>query len=277
MCFGVRDAVEKAMSQANPVSITIWGELVRNEDVLAGLRARGFAMRGETERAALPDTAAVLITAHGVSDRERARLLAAGKRLVDTTCPLVRRVHEAARRLQADGCHVVVVGRHGHVEVEGITGDLTSFDVVADPSEVRTWPSERIGVVCQSTVMAETARAVVAEIERQNPRARVRVVDTICDPTKQRVLALEDILPRVDAVVVVGGRNSNNTRQLVALCERNGKRACHVQCAADLDPAWFAGCETVGLTAGTSTPDWTIHEVCHRLWSLPETAATAKE
>src|SRR5207302_10107064 len=119
--------------------------------VLTRLEARGFRMVGEKARTELPLTDTVLITAHGVSQVERQRLQAAGKRLVDTTCPLVTRAHQAAQKLQADGYHVLVIGRRGHVEVQGIIEDLRSFDVLQSPDEVRAYPHAKLGIMCQTT------------------------------------------------------------------------------------------------------------------------------
>lgn len=271
MCFGVRDAVDLAMRRDDAPEITIWGELVHNEFVLDELDAKSYAITPESARKGLPATDKVLITAHGISDKERRRLTAAGKTLIDTTCPLVRRVHGAARELERDGCLVIVIGRPGHVEVRGIVGDLRRYRVVAGCQDVKRWRSRKIGVVCQSTVMAAYAREIVACIEKRNPRASVRFLDTICDPTKQRILALEALIPRADAVVVVGGKNSNNTRQLVQLAMERGARVLHVQGPEDLAAEWFAGCDVVGLTAGTSTLDWTIARVHHALTSIPST------
>ncbi len=141
-------------------------------------RRRGFAMSDEAQRAQVPATPLVLITAHGVSERERARLAEAGKKLVDTTCPLVIRAHEAAQRLRRDGRFVIVVGRRGHVEVEGIVGDLDpgEFSVVESAEEVVTYPSERLGIVCQTTaaarLVATVRSAVAAPIPTRTSRSR---------------------------------------------------------------------------------------------------------
>src|SRR5918998_2324024 len=150
MCFGVRDALKIIGSIGEPGEVTIHGELVHNEVVLTGLRERGFAMADESERRTLPETSTVLITAHGISDRERARLSAGGKRLVDTTCPLVTRAHQAAMTLQAEGYHVLVVGRPGHVEVQGIVEDLESYTLLPGPESVIEFPHARLGVMCQT-------------------------------------------------------------------------------------------------------------------------------
>lgn len=263
MCFGVRDALQLALAEPRPGDTTIHGELVHNEEVLARLRARGFPMETEDRRGrnGLPATGRVLITAHGISGRERRRLEAAGRQLVDTTCPLVVRVHDAARELAASGHFVLVIGRKGHVEVQGITGDLEDFDVLDRVEAVKRYPHDRIGVVCQSTFQVDAAQEILAAIGALNPGAEVRFVDTICEPTKQRVRAVRELAQRVLVVVVVGGRNSNNTRQLVETCESLGCRAHHVQGPGDLQLHWFRGVRVVGLTAGTSTLPETIDGV----------------
>ncbi len=261
MCFGVRDALAVLDSIDDPGSVTIHGDLVHNEAVLHQLDARGFARRSEADREALPATPVVLITAHGVSDSERARLESAGKRLIDTTCPLVTRAHQAALVLRDLGYFVLVIGKPGHVEVLGLTGDLDRFEVVASADHVRTYEADRLGIVCQTTATQATVKTVVEAIERANPHAEVRFVDTVCRPTKDHQRALDRLLERVDAVVVVGGKTSNNTKELVATCRARGVPTVHVQGPGDLDPDWFDGFETIGLTAGTSTLDSTIDAV----------------
>jgi 4-hydroxy-3-methylbut-2-enyl diphosphate reductase len=241
--------------------VTVYGELVHNAAVNQELISRGSKVVPEAERHELPATEQVLITAHGISDRRRAWLQAAGKRLIDGTCPLVHRVHLAAQKLAAEGYFVVVIGRPGHVEVQGIVEDIEHFAVVQAPGEVALFPSQRIGVVCQSTTPPRTAEQIHRAIVRHNPHAEVRFVDTVCQPTRDRQQAVVELLARVPAIVIVGGRNSNNTRELVALARERGVRAYHVEQADELRPEWFAGLEVVGLTAGTSTLDATIDEV----------------
>jgi len=255
MCFGVRDALKVIADIEQPAAVTIHGELVHNEAVLTQLGAGGFRMVEEADRHRLPETDSVLITAHGVSTRERRRLEEAGKTLVDTTCPLVSRAHDAARKLRDAGYHVLVIGKPGHVEVQGVIEDLNSYAVIQSPADVRRYPFGRLGIMCQTTATARQVQEVRQAVADLNPEAEIRFVDTVCQPTKAHQQALEELLDQVEAVVVVGGKNSNNTRQLAARCRERGAPAFHVQSAADLRPEWFAGLETVGLTAGTSTLD----------------------
>jgi 4-hydroxy-3-methylbut-2-enyl diphosphate reductase len=268
MCFGVRDALQILDKVREPERVTIHGELVHNETVLTQLGVRGFQMINESQRRPLPLTDTVLITAHGVSKRERQRLQAAGKQLLDTTCPLVKRAHDAAQKLKDQGRHVLVIGRRGHVEVQGVVEDLDSYDVIQSACEVREYPHARLGIMCQTTSPAWLVQQVRDAVAQHNPYADIRFVDTVCHPTKDHQKALENLLDQVEVVVVVGGRNSNNTRELVARCQQRGLPAYHIQSAADLDAQWFTGLETVGLTAGTSTLDKTIDEVYQRLLEL---------
>ena len=260
MCFGVRDALAALARVDDPSAVTIHGELVHNPVVLDWLQRRGFPQSPAHARA-VPATPFVMVTAHGISERERQRLQQAGKQLLDTTCPLVKKAHAAAQQLQQDGRRVVVLGKPGHVEVRGLVEDLREPLVVADLTDVATWPDPRLGVVAQTTTPVDLVERLLAAIRVANPHADVAFVDTVCAPTKARIDALERLLPQVDALVVVGGRDSNNTRQLVARGEAAGVRTCHVTHVRELDVAWFAGAAVVGLTAGTSTLPRTIDEV----------------
>ena len=275
MCFGVRDALAALDDIDRPDAVTIHGELVHNEKVLDHLHERGFHMVAEQRRINLPVTDTVLITAHGVSRKERRRLQQAGKRLIDTTCPLVTRAHDAAQKLQRDGYHVLVIGKPGHVEVQGVIEDLLSFDILQTSDDVRTYPHSKLGIMCQTTTPVDVAQRIRRAVEEQNSHATVRFVDTICHPTKDHQKALEKLLGEVQAVVVVGGRNSNNTRQLARRCEERGVPAFHVQDADDLRPEWFDGIDVVGLTAGTSTLEETIRRVHQALLALPADLAAA--
>lgn len=270
MCFGVRDALQITDQVSDPTRVTIHGELVHNPRVIHQLDVAGFVQASEIARETVPETPVVLITAHGVSDRERQRLNSMGKELIDTTCPLVRRAHDAAMQLAAEGRHVLLIGKPGHVEVQGFVEDLDSYDVVPDINAVKKYDSSFLGIVCQTTMPSSLLEDVRGEIERKNSQADIKFVDTVCHPTKRRQEAMLDLVKRVDAVVVVGGKNSNNTRRLAELCDQHEVPAFHVTCAEELDADWFAGFDVIGLTAGTSTLDSTIQAVRDQLESLKQ-------
>ena len=267
MCFGVRDALSAMRQVEDPSQVTIHGELVHNGMVLQQLAQLGFHQSDERHRS-VPATPTVLITAHGVSTRERQRLRGAGKRLIHTTCPLVHKAHDAAQLLMREGRRVVVIGRPDHVEVRGIVEDLRDAVVLASAFEVTTYPDAALGVVCQTTTPSEQVDAIMLLIRKKNPHADIRLIDTVCNPTKARGAALAALLPEIDALVVVGGRDSNNTRQLVQRGERYGVATLHVEHAGELDEQWLQGRDVVGLTAGTSTLPETIDAVHQRLLRL---------
>jgi 4-hydroxy-3-methylbut-2-en-1-yl diphosphate reductase len=259
MCFGVRDAIAMVKQEAERRPVTVLGELVHNEVVLRDLRSNGiqFATTPSDAR-----TETVLITAHGTSDRTRVQLKHDGFNVLESTCPLVHFAHRALQQLVRQGFHPVVVGKRDHVEVRGLTGDLDDYDVVLTPDDVeRMQPRPRFGVVSQTTQPIERVRELVQLIRSRFPDSEVRFRDTVCQPTKQRQTAAIELARQSDVVVVIGGTNSNNTRELVATCSRFCARVRHVQTARDLRPEWFTAADTVGITAGTSTPDSTIAEV----------------
>ncbi len=268
MCFGVRDAVDLARRLEAPHDVTIHGDLVHNEEVLAELARRGFHLTPEKLRNGPPPTPRVLVTAHGLSALETDHLRQAGKQIVDATCPLVRRVHRAAQALERQGYFVVVIGKQSHVEVRGIVGDLHDYAVIDDPAEALPWPAERIGVVCQTTTPPAVARQVRQAIEAANPGKAIRFIDTVCRPTRDRQEAVERLLDEVDALVVVGGRHSHNTKRLGEMAAARGLPWVQVQTAGDLDADWCRSFAVLGLTAGTSTPDETVAAVREALRGL---------
>jgi 4-hydroxy-3-methylbut-2-en-1-yl diphosphate reductase len=266
MCFGVRDAIALAVREAARQPLTVLGELVHNEAVLEDLRARGVRFCCDVDQV---DTPSVMITAHGASERRLAAACARGLRVLDATCFLVRTAHAAVATLVSEGFHPVVVGRRDHVEVRGMTEDLEEFDVVLKDDDIlRLKPRRRFGVVAQTTQPAERVQRLTSLLRRRFPDADVRVADTVCAPTRQRQQAALELALRSDVVIVVGGAQSNNTHELAATCRAHCPRVFHVQTADGLRAEWLEGARTVGITAGTSTPDEVINRVEARLREL---------
>lgn len=266
MCFGVRDAIAYATAEAARQPLTILGDLVHNDTVLADLRARGIAIAPHHPDAATPT---VMVTAHGASDTAIAAARARGHHVLEATCPLVRVAHRAVQALVRDGFHPIIIGQRGHVEVRGLTEDLPACDIVLTEADIAALPERpRLGIAAQTTQPIARVRELVALIRARFPQSEVRFVDTVCQPTKQRQAAAEELARRCDTIVVIGGAQSNNTRELVATCARFCPHVHHVQGPDDLRPEWFADAETVGLTAGTSTPDATIDAVEQALWRM---------
>jgi 4-hydroxy-3-methylbut-2-en-1-yl diphosphate reductase len=263
MCFGVRDAIALAFEHAEARPLTILGDLVHNATVSAALQAQGIAIAREVGDVR---TQTVMVTAHGASVRRMEATRARGLEVVEATCPLVQVAHRAVAALVRDGYHPVIIGQRGHVEVRGLTEDLDAFDVVSDEVDVQKLGSHpRIGIASQTTQSIERVRHLVALVRRRFPRSEVRFLDTVCQPTKQRQQAAHDLARQSDIVVVVGGADSNNTRELVKTCGRYCPDVYHVQTEADLQSGWFHEAETVGITAGTSTPDHVVDRVEQRI------------
>lgn len=259
MCFGVRDAIAMALKQAESEPLTILGDLVHNDTVLADLEARGITLEQRADRVR---TRTVMVTAHGASERTLRRTRALGLNVMEATCPLVHVAHQAVAKLVRDGFHPVIIGRRDHVEVRGLTEDLGEFDIILgeeDVLQLRKRP--RFGIAAQTTQPIDKVRHLVGLIRRRFPDSEVRFVDTVCRPTKQRQHAAVELAQQCDVIVVIGGANSNNTRELVQTCGRHCSQVHHIQTTTDLDPAWFVGAATMGLTAGTSTPDAVIDAV----------------
>jgi len=262
ICFGVRDAIAQAQSLAREAPLTVLGELVHNPIVREKLRAQGVQEQSSADAV----TRRVMITAHGTSDKQREALNKRGLDVADGTCPLVRYAHDELKRLVRAGYFPVVIGLSDHVEVRGLVGDFADACVINEVADIsKLPPRHRYGVISQTTQPIDRVRALVAEIARAYPRAEIRFADTVCKPTKDRQLALKKLIEAVEVIVVVGGRQSNNTRQLVETCRAAGKRALHIERPDELQPEWFRGIAVVGLTGGTSTLPETVEAVRLRL------------
>jgi 4-hydroxy-3-methylbut-2-enyl diphosphate reductase len=263
MCFGVRDAIALARKEAARQPVTILGELVHNPTVLDRLKASGIAFADE---AGAVRTGTAIITAHGASDAAIARARARVSNVIEATCPLVHVAHRAVRQLVSDGFHPVIIGKRGHVEVRGLTEDLEDFDIVLSEADVEALRARtKFGIAAQTTQPIERVRHLSGLIRQRFPGSEVKFVDTVCQPTKLRQNAAADLARRVEVVVVVGGAHSNNTRELAETCRKFCERVHQIEKADDLRTEWFESCETVGLTAGTSTPDDVIAGIEERL------------
>jgi (E)-4-hydroxy-3-methyl-but-2-enyl pyrophosphate reductase len=280
-CIGVRQADERVRAFAAAGGRgRILGQVVHNERVVEDLTRLGVAT---VERLDQVEGGAVVFSAHGVPPSFHRIARERGLEILDTTCPFVYAIHEEAARARRDGWHLVFVGDPCHREVIGYTHDLdpADYDVVdtveaAEELDFARHP--RMRIFYQTTLDAGQYEDVARAIEARAGEARR--ADTICYATKEnqdaaRALARD---PEVDAMVVVGGRHSANTRHLWEIC-RELKPSLLLHALDDLRPEWFARCSTVGLTAGASTPDVMIDEVESALLALgggagrPEAAA----
>src|SRR2546427_8136316 len=259
MCFGVRDAIALALKQSEYGPITILGDLVHNETVLAELRDRGVQVENDAQNVM---TRTVMVTAHGTSVRRMNAARELGLNVLSAACPLVQVAHRAVKQLAREGFHPVIIGMRDHVEVRGLTEDLDEFDVVLNEDDVlRLRPRPRLGIAAQTTQPLEKVHYLASLIRETFPDSEVRFVDTVCQPTKDRQIAAIKMAQHCDIVIVIGGTQSNNTRELVQTCSRFCQHVHHIQTAADLCEEWFRADDSVGITAGTSTPDQVVAEV----------------
>lgn len=268
-CYGVQRALDLAAEAAERESdgVVTFGPLIHNPTVVADLAARGAQAVDALEDAA---GKVVVIRSHGALPADRRALEARAKAVVDATCPHVARAQMAAAELARRGCHVLVVGEAGHPEVESLVAYAqeagAAVDVVADAACLPERLADPVGVVVQTTQMREGLDAVVAALEDCGLSPEVK--NTICSATRQRQRAASELASQVDAMVVIGGRNSSNTTRLAEICAARCPRTFHVESAGELDPTALAGCAAVGVTAGASTPEDQIAAVEARLRAL---------
>lgn len=260
-CYGVQRALDMACEVIDTCAcVHTLGPLIHNPKVVADLEARGARVAASPEDV---DKGTVVIRSHGVTPQVRARLLERGLDVVDATCPHVARAQKAAADLAKDGCRVIVLGEADHPEVEGLCACAEAaggkVDVVGCPADIPSGLYDPIGVVAQTTQMRENLDAVVEALREQGLNPRVE--KTICFATRQRQDAAADLASRVDAMVVIGGRNSSNTTRLAEICMQACPRAYHIESCDELAKTWFEGCAIVGVTAGASTPDDQISAV----------------
>jgi len=253
ICYGVERALKLAAeAAATGRTVHTLGPLIHNPQAVEALRARGVAVAGCLDEA---DDGILVIRSHGVDPAIIEAASEKGLDVVDATCPFVSSAQQAAAKLKADGYTVVIVGEADHPEVEGIVahtgGDALVVEEVSDIPE--RLPSKRVGIVVQTTQSLERLNEVVAALL---PRvSELKVHNTICSATGKNQRSAEELARSVDAMVVVGGHNSGNTSRLAEICRTVNGRVHLVETADELDPAWFEGVRTVGVTAGASTPD----------------------
>ena len=267
-CYGVQRALDLAQEAAQTAerAYTL-GPPIHNPLVVADLQKQGVFVAETLDEV---EGGTVIIRSHGVTPEVRDEVNASGFDVVDATCPHVDRAQRAAAELAAQGCRVIVVGEPGHPEVEGLRAyakrEGAKVDVVASPDEVPQDLRDPIGIVVQTTQRRENLDAVVEAVRAQGIDPVVK--RTICSATRQRQDAAAELAAQVDAMVVIGGRNSSNTTRLAEICAARCDRSFHIESAEEIEPAWFEGCSTVGVSAGASTPEAQIDDVIRALESL---------
>lgn len=276
-CFGVRRAVEMmedaVRDRGELVSL---GSVVHNAQVVDKLRSEGLEVISDVSQAGGKPVA---ISAHGVGPEVIANLEANGIEVLDTTCPIVTRSQQWARRLSEEGFAVVIFGDPNHKEVRGVQGWAQGrILVVGSEDEVGPLPQgfpSRVGVLSQTTETEGRFASFVKKLLEVNLDriSELRVLNTLCHATTAQQAATMHLAGQVSLMLVVGGRDSANTRHLAVVARECGVETYHIETADEIEASWLAGHEKVGVTAGASTPDFVIDEVVERLEELSAAVA----
>ena len=269
VCYGVERALgmaEKAAGEARKPVNTL-GPLIHNPLVVNDLESIGV---GTASSVSEVGEGTLIIRAHGVVPSVVEDARTRGLDVLDATCPYVKKVHNAAERLVREGYQLIVVGESGHPEVEGIMGHAgDDAHVVSVPGDLDAIDlSRKVGVVVQTTQTPGALADVVAELSKRT--MDLRVINTICSATQERQDSAAELARRVDAMIVVGGKNSGNTRRLAEICTAACPKTHHIEDASEIEAAWFDGASHIGVTAGASTPASHIERALVRMRSLLE-------
>ena len=268
-CFGVRRAiqvVERAAEEHGPIDSL--GSVVHNPQVVDRLGAKSIQVVKGLEEAR---NGTIAITAHGAGPQVMEETAARGLRLVDATCPIVRKSQKVVQRLQEAGFQVIIYGDEAHPEVRGVLAWSDGSGLaMQDPEVPLDIRRHKVALLAQTTKSEQSFAAFVARfVGRHIGRINeLRVINTTCPETDERYHAAHELAAESDLLIVVGGRNSANTRKLAETCAASGVETHHIGTAPEIDPAWLAGKKAVGVTAGASTPDESIDAVVQRLREL---------
>lgn len=276
-CFGVRRAIKAVEESAGRYGrIDSLGSVVHNPVVVERLREKGVWVVSGLEEV---EAETVAVTAHGRGPEITTQAAKRGLRLIDATCPIVRKSQKAAQKLCAAGFQVIIYGEEEHPEVRGVLAWTKGKGVaILDPEAEVEIPRRKVALLAQTTKSEESfadfvSRFVAHNIGRIN---ELRIINTTCPETDERYHAALELAAQCDLLIVVGGRNSANTRKLAQTCASTGVETYHIETAAEIDPAWLVGKRCAGVTAGASTPDESIDEVVARLRELDRGMRAAK-
>lgn len=263
-CFGVRRALQLAEQATNGAApVYCLGPPIHNRQVVAKLEARGLQVVEDIEDVRPGATA--LVRAHGAGPRVYRIAAERGITLIDATCPFVRRVQEAARRLADEEYQVLVLGERDHPEARAIVehagGRATIIESADEVDRIEL--ARRVAIVCQTTQRLENLHALVERI--LDGTSELHVINTICDATSKRQEASLEVAGEVDLMIVIGGYHSANTNRLAQICRAAGTATEHIETAEELRPEWLEGVRRVGITAGASTPTEAMDAVRRRI------------
>lgn len=256
--------VEKAAKEAdNGEKVYTYGPLIHNHQVLEDLARKGVGQINAPDEI---DKGTVVIRAHGIELETFKELERGGLKIVDGTCPRVLRSMRTVRQYSQEGWHIILYGDASHGEIRAVGAYASDLTIVENPEQARRVEvPDKTLVIAQTTVSLSGYREVCKILQEKNPN--IEIVKSICPATKERQQALKRLAKEVEAVVVIGGKHSSNTKRLYELAVESGKPAWHIEVAEDL-PAAIRNFQKIGVTAGASTPDWIIEQVEERIKTM---------
>jgi len=274
-CAGVEravDAVERAL-QVHGAPVYVRKQIVHNAHVVRDLESKGAVF--VDEETDVPSSAVVVLSAHGVAPDVYANAGARGLTVLDATCPLVTKVHLEARRFAAEGRTIVLIGHAGHEEVAGTTGQAPELTIlVQDVEHARTVEvpdASRLSYLTQTTLSVDETNEIIGVLRERFPAIEGPPREDICYATQNRQDAQQAVARRSDVVLVIGSRNSSNSNRLAEVARELGTPAHLVDDETEVDPAWVASADVVGLTSGASAPEWLVERMLAWLASLGAT------
>lgn len=271
-CFGVKRAMDLVYQEMqNGQHVYTFGPIIHNEEVVADLNKKGVQVVETPEELKSLPAGTIIIRSHGVSEEVQRELSSYGHKLIDATCPYVKKIHRAVRQKSEEGYHIIIVGNRAHPEVQGIIGwcksapdasDSAGYTVIENEEEAESFPNsghQKICIVSQTTFNYKKFQDLVEIISKK--RYDIFVLNTICNATEERQTESLQLAKQSDAMVVIGGKHSSNTRKLYEICKNECENTYYIQKLDDLDLNLFKSYRNVGITAGASTPNNIIKEV----------------
>ncbi len=271
-CAGVERAieiVEQALERFGP-PIYVRHEIVHNPHVVQRLAAKGVQFVEETDE--VPEGAVTIFSAHGVAETVENHANERGLRVIDATCPLVSKVHTEGQRYAHQGREIILIGHEGHPEIEGTLGRIPGvvhlISTVEDVAKLQVKNPDMLAYITQTTLSVDDTKGVIDAVKARFPTIIGPATKDICYATQNRQAAVRELAKRVEVVLVIGAHNSSNSNRLRERAQEGGIPAYLIEDASHLDPAWVAGKETVGITAGASAPEDLVQELIARLRDL---------
>ena len=262
-CFGVRDAVNLAYDTAKDHGeVYMLGTIVHNEKVVEDLSKSGTKVVDELVE--VPSDKPILFRAHGTAPNIWDKANQKKLNIIDATCPLVTEIHDEIKKLEVEGRRTIIIGDHGHDEVVGIAAQVKNPIILANVKEAKALRKmKKAGVVSQSTQMIENVQEIINVLMQKV--FDLRFVNTICFPTRRNHEQIKELATQCEVMIVIGSFTSANSKRLTQLALERNKRSYQVTCADDIEAFWFENCETVGISAGASTPDDIIRDVVEKI------------